>query len=67
MTKSGFTEGLLPTLSNHHGTIQGLWGQCHTNKDVTGARLLPNTVLWIESPLSLTEDKTLLSVSLWKV
>ena len=27
MAKSAFTEGLLPTLSNHHGAIQGLWGQ----------------------------------------
>ena len=26
MTKSAFTEGLLPTLLNHHGAIQGLWG-----------------------------------------
>ena len=45
MTKSAFTEGLLPTLSNHHGAIQGLWGPVGgTNKDVTGARLLPTTV-----------------------
>ena len=41
MAKSAFTEGLLSTLSNHHGAIPtmsvGTVGG--TNKDVTGARL----------------------------
>ena len=27
MAKSAYTEGLLPTLSKHHGAIQGLLGQ----------------------------------------
>ena len=46
MVKSAFTEGLLPTLSNHHGAIQGLcMGPVGgTNKDVTDTRLLPMTV-----------------------
>ena len=42
MAKSAFTEELLPTLSNHHGAIQEPMDG--TNKDVTGARLLPTTV-----------------------
>ena len=46
MTNSAFTEGLLLTLLNHHawcntGSVGPASG---TNKDVTGAILLPTTV-----------------------
>ena len=44
MAKSAFTDGLLLTLLNHHGALQGRGPVNGINKDVTGARLLTTTV-----------------------
>ena len=42
--QSAFTDGLLPSLSDHWGALQGLWGPVNCiNKDVSGTRLLPTT------------------------
>ena len=47
MTKSAFTAGILSTLSNHQGPLQGLWSQWTAliRLWVVHVRLLPTTVL----------------------
>ena len=74
MTESAFTEGIADPVKPpwcNTGPVGPLSG---TNKDVTGARLVPDCcgrlsrpVLWMSPFLSLTEGTALLSVSFWKV
>ena len=72
MAKSAFTEGYLPTLSNYHGAIQGLWGLSGWHQSVstegcdwcqTAANDCFDLSCGLSSFLSLTEYTALLSVS----
>ena len=45
MARSAFTRGLFPTLLNHVGPLQGVWGHWGGTKKATWCvRLLPTTV-----------------------
>ena len=72
MARSAFTGGLFPTLQNHIGPLQGVWGHCMrgTNK-ATVCQTAANDRLGLPRRLWLflcpTEDTLLLSVSLWMV
>ena len=71
MAKRAFTEGLLPTLWNHYGAIQGLWVRWVAPIRMWLVQTVANDCLDLSSGLgpflSLTEDTALLSVCIWKL
>ena len=53
MTKSAFTDGFFPTLSNYEGALQGMWSQSITLIRMWVVpdcyRQLSRSILWIKS------------------